>query len=62
MRQLVNAFVHDRARPEVMAVGLSAVREIAVRAPLVMTPELLQDLAMYKRARARGARCRFLSL
>lgn len=49
VRQVVNAFVHDRARPEVMAVGLSAVREIAVRAPLVMTPELLQDLAMYKR-------------
>ena len=51
LRQLVNQFVHDRARPEVVAVGINAVREICLRCPLVMTPELLQDLAQYKRAR-----------
>ena len=43
--------MHDRARPEVVAVGINAVREICLRCPLVMTPELLQDLAQYKRAR-----------
>jgi protein SDA1 len=35
IRQLVNQFVHDRARPEVMAVGLNTVREICMRIPLV---------------------------
>ena len=42
LRQLVDQFVHDRARPEVMTIGLKTVREICTRAPLVMTPELLQ--------------------
>ncbi|KAK9834281.1 hypothetical protein WJX81_003203 [Elliptochloris bilobata] len=51
LRQLVDAFVHDRARPEVMTLGLKTVRELCVRSPLVMTPELLQDLALYKKFR-----------
>ncbi|ACO63536.1 predicted protein [Micromonas commoda] len=51
LRQLVNQFVHDRARPEVVAVGINTVREICVRCPLVMHSDLLQDLAQYKRAR-----------
>lgn len=42
LRQLVDQFVHDRARPEVMTLGLKTVRELCERAPLVMTPELLQ--------------------
>ena len=42
LRQLVDAFVHDRARPEVMTLGLKTVRELCARTPLVMTPELLQ--------------------
>lgn len=42
LRQLVDSFVHDRARPEVMTLGLKTVRELCMRAPLVMTPELLQ--------------------
>jgi hypothetical protein len=42
LRQLVDAFVHDRARPEVMTLGLKSVRELCARTPLVMTPELLQ--------------------
>ena len=31
LRQLVNQFVHDRARPEVVAVGINTVREICLR-------------------------------
>lgn len=51
LRQLVNQFIHDRARPEVAAVGLNAVREICARCPLVMNEDLLQDLSEYKKAR-----------
>ena len=51
LRQLVDQFVHDRARPEVMTVGIKTVREICIRAPLIMTPELLQDLVEYKKFR-----------
>jgi protein SDA1 len=51
LRQLVNQFIHDRARPEIAAVGLNAVREICARCPLVMDEDLLQDLAQYKKAR-----------
>ena len=54
LRTLVDAFVHDRARPEVIAVGLAAVREIALRQPLVMTGELLRDLALYKKFKDKG--------
>ncbi|KAG6545723.1 hypothetical protein Mapa_012684 [Marchantia paleacea] len=54
IRQLVNHFVHDRARPEVIAVGLNVVREICMRVPLIMTPELLQDLALYKKNREKA--------
>jgi hypothetical protein len=42
VRQLVDSFCHDKARPEVMTVGLKTVREICMRAPLVMSEELLQ--------------------
>ena len=42
LRQLVDAFVHDRARPEVMTLGLKTVRELCARMPLIMTTELLQ--------------------
>jgi protein SDA1 len=51
LRQLVNQFIHDRARPEVAAVGLNAVREICARCPLVMDEDLLQDLTQYKKSR-----------
>ncbi|CAI5963760.1 unnamed protein product [Closterium sp. NIES-64] len=54
VKQVVNLFVHDRARPEVIAVGLNAVREVCARMPLVMGEELLQDLAMYKKAREKA--------
>lgn len=51
LRQLVDQFIHDRARPEVITVGIKTVREICLRAPLVMTPELLQELVEYKKYR-----------
>ncbi|KXZ52362.1 hypothetical protein GPECTOR_10g996 [Gonium pectorale] len=51
LRQLVDQFVHDKARPEVMTVGLKAVRELVLRCPLIMTTELLSDLAEYKKFR-----------
>ncbi|KAL6763683.1 SDA1-domain-containing protein [Haematococcus lacustris] len=49
LRQLVDQFVHDRARPEMMTVGLKTVRELCLRCPLIMTEELLQDLVAYKK-------------
>lgn len=42
LRQLCDGFVHDTARPEAMAVGLKTVRELCLRCPLVISPELLQ--------------------
>lgn len=51
LRQLVDNFIHDRARPEVITVGIKTVREICLRTPLVMTPELLQELVEYKKYR-----------
>ena len=47
LRQLVDGFVHDRARPEVMTLGLKTVRELCARTPLVMTPDLLQARAAW---------------
>ncbi|KAK7312030.1 hypothetical protein RJT34_10575 [Clitoria ternatea] len=49
-KQIVNQFVHDRSRPEAITVGLNAVREICMRMPLLMTEDLLQDLALYKKS------------
>lgn len=40
-----------RARPEVMTIGLKTVRELSLRAPLVMNEDLLQDLALYRKFR-----------
>jgi protein SDA1 len=34
-KQIVNQFVHDKSRPEAIAVGLNVVREICMRMPLV---------------------------
>ncbi|XP_023548412.1 protein SDA1 homolog [Cucurbita pepo subsp. pepo] len=49
-KQIVNQFVHDRSRTEAIAVGLNVVREICLRMPLLMTEDLLQDLALYKKS------------
>lgn len=40
-----------------MTIGLKTVRELCLRAPLIMSPELLQDLALYKKFRDKEARC-----
>eukprot|EP01018_Ginkgo_biloba_P024443 Gb_20290 [translate_table: standard] len=50
LRQLVNQFVHDRARTEAIAVGLNVVRELCIRMPLLMTEDLLRDLVLYKKS------------
>ncbi|KAL6651447.1 hypothetical protein ACP70R_010372 [Stipagrostis hirtigluma subsp. patula] len=49
-KQIVNQFVHDRSRPEAIAVGLNVVREICIRMPLMMNEDLLQDLVLYKKS------------
>eukprot|EP00899_Mesostigma_viride_P012492 jgi/Mesvir1/21243/Mv06673-RA.1 len=54
MRQVVNHFVHDRARADVKTVGLKTVRELCARAPLVMTKELLEDLIQYRKEKEKG--------
>lgn len=48
LRHLVNTFVDDKARPEVITIGLKTVREICVRIPMVMSEDLLSDLVMYR--------------
>lgn len=49
LRHIVDNFVHDRARPEVIALGLHTVREMCARNPLIMSDDLLQDLCLYKK-------------
>ncbi|XP_068665016.1 uncharacterized protein [Aristolochia californica] len=49
-RQVVNQFVHDRSRPEAIAIGLNVVREICLRMPLLMNEDLLQDLVLYRKS------------
>jgi len=49
LRQLVDQFVHDKARPEVMTVGLKTARELCLRSPLLMEGDLLKDLTGYKK-------------
>lgn len=49
LMKIANNFVSERSAPEVMAVGLNAIREICRRCPLAMTDTLLQDLAEYKK-------------
>jgi len=48
VKAIVNNFVTERNSGEVMAIGLNAMREIARRCPLVMSEDLLRDLAAYK--------------
>merc|ERR1719210_2338733 len=54
LKAIINNFVTERNSAEVMAVGLNAVRELCARCPLVMTEELLQDLAEYKTYKDKG--------
>lgn len=49
LMKIANNFVSERSAPEVMAVGINAIREVCRRCPLAMTEDLLQDLAEYKK-------------
>ncbi|XP_015952447.1 uncharacterized protein LOC107476992 [Arachis duranensis] len=53
-KQIVTEFIHGRARPEAITVGLTAVREICMRMPLLMNEDLLRDLALYKKYREKA--------
>eukprot|EP01065_Artemidia_motanka_P053609 TRINITY_DN998_c3_g1_i1.p1 TRINITY_DN998_c3_g1~~TRINITY_DN998_c3_g1_i1.p1 ORF type:complete len:758 (+),score=291.52 TRINITY_DN998_c3_g1_i1:58-2274(+) len=46
---IANHFVNDKASPDAIAVGINTIREICKRQPRVMTEDLLQDIAQYKR-------------
>lgn len=48
LKQLIDQFVHDHARPELITTGLKTVREMCARAPLIMNEDLLSDLILYK--------------
>jgi len=54
LKAVISNFVTERNSAEVMAVGLNAVRELCARCPLVMTDDLLQDLAEYKTYKDKG--------
>ncbi len=54
IKTLATHFVTDRSTPEVIALGIGAIREICSRAPLVMTQELLQDLTQYAKHKNKG--------
>lgn len=49
LKQLADQFINDRSRPEAMAVGLKAIREMVARSPHIMTADLLQDLVLYRK-------------
>ncbi|CAB4027968.1 SDA1 homolog, partial [Paramuricea clavata] len=51
LKTIVNNFVTERNSNEVIAVGINAVREVCNRCPLVMSEELLRDLAAYKKSK-----------
>ena len=54
LRTLVNNFVTERNSGDVIAIGLNSVREICARCPLVMSEDLLRDLAQYKKYKERS--------
>lgn len=54
LKTIANNFVTERNSSDVMAVGLNAIREMCVRSPLIMSEDLLKDLAEYKKYRERS--------
>ncbi|KOO53420.1 protein sda1-like protein [Chrysochromulina tobinii] len=54
VKTLVNHFVSDKSRPEVITLGLNTVRELCVRVPLCMDAALLADLIEYRKEKDRG--------
>merc|ERR1712166_315207 len=51
---LASKFVSDRCSNEAMAIGLNTIRELCARQALIMTQDLLQDLAQYKSTKEKG--------
>ncbi|KAF4706611.1 Protein SDA1, partial [Perkinsus olseni] len=51
VRHVINNFISESCPPEVMAVGLNAVREICSRAPLALDSDQLADLIEYRKYR-----------
>ncbi|XP_034234872.1 protein SDA1 homolog [Thrips palmi] len=54
LRTIVNNFITERNSSDVIAIGLNAVREFCGRCPLVMSEDLLRDLAEYKKYKDRS--------
>jgi protein SDA1 len=54
IKAVTNNFITERNSSDAIAMGLNAVREVCVRCPLVMSRELLADLAGYKTYRDKG--------
>ncbi|XP_038694298.1 protein SDA1 homolog isoform X2 [Tripterygium wilfordii] len=50
LKQILNQFIHDRSRPEAIAIGLNVIREICLRIPSLMTEDRLRDLVLYKKS------------
>jgi protein SDA1 len=48
VKTIADQFVSDRRPNEVVAIGINTIREICVRAPLVMNETLLSDLVQYR--------------
>lgn len=48
---IANNFVNDTNANEVISVGINSIREICARAPLAITPSLVEDLTEYKKNR-----------
>lgn len=48
VRHVLNNFVSDHCRPEVLTVGLNTLRGICERAPLALTKDQLMDLVQYR--------------
>ena len=51
VRHVLNQFVSDHCRPEVITVGLNALRGICERAPLALSREQLLDIVQYRHSK-----------
>ncbi|KAJ1608061.1 SDA1-like protein [Cryptosporidium canis] len=54
IRLLMDNFVNECCRPEVIVVGLNTIREICQRVPLVMDKDKLLDLANFRKMNNKG--------
>ncbi|KAJ1735586.1 Severe Depolymerization of Actin [Coemansia biformis] len=54
IRAVADNFVSDHCSPEVMSAGLNTIRAIAVRQPLALDPDLLNDLVLYRKHKDKG--------